>query len=546
MKSVGTPTEDRVREAEAIMNNARDAAELGARHAHAAKEKAELEKREAETAFEDARMPGLTDDAINILNSRINLLKMACDESEAVIADFQEKAKQLEALNARMPKTRKEIEALISEQNDCRQKAASLRQKATYEYGTAERMRKDFPFEKEETARIQLKAMKEQIAEYDQKVAERKAKYEGDQKELEKAEAGRDEVLQTLHESGATTQSEKERELNALRSELLKERTNLTQLRKEKEELILRLGLNRTSLNTLNSLAQDLQDSVARRVWIAKLADTADSGYTNKEKLTLEEYVQTAYFDRIIDRANQRLHFLSDGQYAWLDKDAALAYIEAAKEEGVEFPVHLDMLVDETSKARTDRARSMKDSIESNTDGQIIIELVMRDSDTVTNIAYRNNDPAAMDYDISTFTGWGPDYADPKTFVDIYSPVSGYYMKAMGLENGLEGAADEDIKRAVGLAEYEELYRAADEIVDDMDARYEAFAKADAQLVESAFYIPTSTNTRSVRVTHVVPFTRYYSVCGMTEYKYKGLQLQEGLVTADEYNKAFEAWEKGE
>ena len=37
---------------------------------------------------------------------------------------------------------------------------------------------------------------------------------------------------------------------------------------------------------------------------------------------------------------------LSDGQYAWLDKDAALAYIEAAKEEGVEFPVHLDMLVE--------------------------------------------------------------------------------------------------------------------------------------------------------------------------------------------------------
>lgn len=26
--------------------------------------------------------------------------------------------------------------------------------------------------------------------------------------------------------------------------------------------------------------------------------------------------MQTAYFDRIIDRANQRLHFLSDGQYA--------------------------------------------------------------------------------------------------------------------------------------------------------------------------------------------------------------------------------------
>ena len=169
----------------------------------------------------------------------------------------------------------------------------------------------------------------------------------------------------------------------------------------------------------------------------------------------------------------------------------------------------------------------------------------MRDSDTVTNIAYRNNDPAAMDYDISTFTGWGPDYADPKTFVDIYSPVTGYYMKAMGLEAG-EKTPDAGIKEQVGLNDYEKLYRAADAIVDDMDARYKKFAEADAALVKTAFYIPTSTNTRTVRVSHEVPFTRYYSVCGMTEYKYKGLQLQEDIVTSEAYDAAYAKWEKGE
>lgn len=257
----------------------------------------------------------------------------------------------------------------------------------------------------------------------------------------------------------------------------------------------------------------------------------------------------TAYGDLVNKAYNDATETpadLSDGQYAWLDKEAALAYIEAAKADGIEFPVHLDMLVDETSKARSDRGRSMKESIEANTDGQIIIELCMRDSDTVTNIAYRNNDPAAMDYDISTFTGWGPDYADPKTFVDIYSPVTGYYMKAMGLENGLDGAPDQAIKEEVGLAEYEKLYREADAIVDDMDARYEAFAKADAYLVEKAFYIPTSTNTRSVRVSHEEPFSRVYSVCGMTEYKYKGLKLREDIVTVEEYEAAYDAWTKGE
>ena len=257
----------------------------------------------------------------------------------------------------------------------------------------------------------------------------------------------------------------------------------------------------------------------------------------------------TAYGDVVNEVYNANTNTpadIRDGQYAWLDKEAALAYIEAAKAEGIEFPVHLDMLVDETSKARSDRARSMADSISANTDGQIIVELVFRDTDTVTNIAYRSQNPEEMDYDISTFTGWGPDYSDPKTFVDIYSPVSGYYMKAMGLTNGLEGEEDEEIKKTVGLAEYEELYRTADAITDDMDARYRAFAEADAYLVERAFYIPTSTNNRSVRVSHVVPFTRVYSVSGLTEYKYKGLQLQEDIVTSADYDAAYEAWQAGE
>ncbi len=316
VKSIGTPDEDRVREAEAIMNNARDAAELGARHAHAAKERIEIERKEAETAFQDAQMPGLTADTVNTLNSRINLFKMAAEESEQRIAGYREKAAKLEELNSQMPKIRKQIEDLVNEQNSCRQQGETLRQKAEYEAASAARMRSEFPYEKEETARIQLRTMREQIETYDRTVAERKEQYEADQKALEKAEAGRDEVMKTLEENGATTQSEKEAELAMRRAELQDAKQTLFKLRQEKDDLSLRIGLNRQSLKELDTLSQELQEAVARREWISRLADTADSNLKNKEKLTLEEYVQTAYFDRIIDRANQRLHYLSDGQYA--------------------------------------------------------------------------------------------------------------------------------------------------------------------------------------------------------------------------------------
>lgn len=240
---------------------------------------------------------------------------------------------------------------------------------------------------------------------------------------------------------------------------------------------------------------------------------------------------------------------LQDGQWPWLNKEEALKYIEAAKAEGIEFPVHLDMLVIETSDAQVKRGQSFKNSVAENTDGQIIIELVLSPIDDVYNIAYYNEDPAGADYDISTFTGWGPDYVDPKTFTQIYSPTEGYYMTACGLTS-IDATPDrlgedDDIKHAIGLDEYEALYKAADAITGDLDARYEAYAKADAYFLQHALYIPTSMQTRALRVTHVVPFTAPYST-GVSQYKYKNMKLQEDIVTADQYNTAKAKWEKGE
>ena len=241
---------------------------------------------------------------------------------------------------------------------------------------------------------------------------------------------------------------------------------------------------------------------------------------------------------------------LADGQWPWLSKENALAYIEAAKADGITFPVHVDMLVIETSDRITKQGLSFKQSIEENTDGQIIVDLIMRDQDTVQNIAYYSESWDEADYDISTFTGWGPDYVDPKSFVEIYSPVDGYYMHSCGLTD--KGAtqsddfgADDELKTQLGFYEYEELYRAADAITDDLDARYAAFAKADAYLLAHGLYIPTSMQTRSARVSHIVPFSAPYS-SGVSQYKYRGVQLQEDVVTTEQYQAAMAAWEKGE
>lgn len=50
-------------------------------------------------------------------------------------------------------------------------------------------------------------------------------------------------------------------------------------------------------------------------VWVKALSDTANGTLSGKRKIELETYIQMAYFDRILRRANLRLLTMSSGQY---------------------------------------------------------------------------------------------------------------------------------------------------------------------------------------------------------------------------------------
>ena len=45
------------------------------------------------------------------------------------------------------------------------------------------------------------------------------------------------------------------------------------------------------------------------------LSNTANGNISGKEKIMLETYVQMAYFERILQRANVRFMVMSEGQY---------------------------------------------------------------------------------------------------------------------------------------------------------------------------------------------------------------------------------------
>ena len=82
--------------------------------------------------------------------------------------------------------------------------------------------------------------------------------------------------------------------------------------------------------------------------------------------------------------------------------------------------------------------------------------------------------------------------------------------------------------------EYTALAEKASKIYDDKDARYEAYAEAEAYLVSHALTIPCYYNV-PYQLTHVNDYTKIHGVYGMQNYTYKNWETSTIPYTAEDY-----------
>ena len=76
-----------------------------------------------------------------------------------------------------------------------------------------------------------------------------------------------------------------------------------------------RITTNETAQKNISRKADEMEKLDGEYAWMKALSDTANGNLTGKEKIMLETYIQTTYFDRILERANIRLRKMSGGQY---------------------------------------------------------------------------------------------------------------------------------------------------------------------------------------------------------------------------------------
>ena len=263
------------------------------------------------------------------------------------------------------------------------------------------------------------------------------------------------------------------------------------------------------------------------------LAVTAPEGYENYKLHTITppsfcadskgvDYTECGALAKVTDHFNEA----TARQY----RDAAVQELTAA---GATFPIKVQYPYNPAVVDWDKQCQVFKQQVEGVlNDGFDFVEIIITQgpSDNFLNAVRRAGAYEFMSY------YWGADYSDPETEVYPFYQEAGdrgtcYAFLRTGVEDGIiTGETAEQVMT------YMDMVEKAKAITADLDARYAAFADAEAYLIENALVIPLSLPVPPYIATRLNLWEGQYAPTGFSTNRLKGIHILDHYVSMDEYN----------
>lgn len=219
---------------------------------------------------------------------------------------------------------------------------------------------------------------------------------------------------------------------------------------------------------------------------------------------------------------------------AFFNEETALGYKEAAIKEltadGASFPVKVLMTYNPNVADWDAECLYIKQQLEGLL-GTDYIEVIVDQGPTTDFLStVRRGGQYAL-----LKTNWGCDYADPLTWAAPFDDSNSYGKMYL--------SEDPDTKALVD--EYYKLIEAANAYVsvDELQQRYEAFAKAEAFLIEHALAVPFGVSG-GYTASYLNPFEGQYAPYGVATLRYKGQKILEKPMSTQDFQAAYTKWQE--
>ena len=285
---------------------------------------------------------------------------------------------------------------------------------------------------------------------------------------------------------------------------------------------------------------ENFRQSIMSAVNRANTVYVNTGDYANPADLIMNTITPTNNIVRDGKDAYTTLDAFKDIQAAdFYNADEAVAYRDAAIKEltaaGATFPVKMLVRYNPSTTNWEQECIVLEQQVESVL-GKDYVDVIIEagPSENYLSTVRRSSDYMFMK------CNWGGDYADPETWVEPFyqrDNGDGTFHRG-GRYAYLAYAIIDDTASADTVKEYFTLVEEAKAITgaDQEAERFEAFAKAEAYLIEHALAVPYGISTKSYIVNKLDVFESQYSPSGVANSRYKGMKLYSDFISMDEYN----------
>ena len=220
----------------------------------------------------------------------------------------KKKVERYQLLQNQIQKIQEQITTKREEREKISGQIAALKAEIDMENKQFEEQQQNLRYEDWKQAEIELRNLqtvkRNSRAEYEA-AQKNLQKWNGDMRKLEGKLEQCNKQLENLGEFFVEREQEK-------KTTLVEQRADYERMLKE---LQLRLATNQKALLNIEQKSKDIIVLEQKWALVKALSNTANGNISGKEKIMLETYVQMAYFERILQRANVRFMVMSEGQY---------------------------------------------------------------------------------------------------------------------------------------------------------------------------------------------------------------------------------------
>lgn len=265
-------------------------------------------------------LPGTSlEEASAAAEKNANALQKEIDGLKKELAEMEKSIQRKRELDTQIPGKEKKYQEAANDYTDADTEIKVLSGSIdTLETRIAE-LRSELPFSDKAAAKAQQEADREQLDKLKQAQAEANEKYSASDKELTVVQSAITQLNQRLADQPEwdTEALNEQKEALTLRK---------TELRNAQGNVSYRITANTGARDHIAAQASTLADLEQQYAWMKALSDTANGDVSGKQKIKLETYIQGAYFDQILMRANIRLQKMSGGQYDLKRRDTVDGY----------------------------------------------------------------------------------------------------------------------------------------------------------------------------------------------------------------------------